>query len=284
MPLNDASWTEHLIPANGIRQHIWRTGSDKPPVLCLPGFSEIGLTWSRVARELADRFDVIMVDFRGQGRTEVGRDTYSQDTLTRDVAGLIEALDLDDVMVMGFSNGGGVAAQLGAEYPDLVRRLILEDPGWGPKPSGQKMAESPQYRAWFDSHIAWLAAFQQLTTEEQEAQITAKLPPGGGSWDRKEIRAFATSMAQYDLDFAKRGMALWSVTDKPVRDLIQHVRAPTLLMVATAGGMPGAPSPLTDIHDTVAALPHVTLLEFETSHFIRRDAFERFVEAVLAFA
>jgi len=126
MSLTDSTWTERLVTANGIRQHVWRTGGNRPPVICLPGFSEIGLTYARVARALADRFDVIMVDFRGQGRTEVG-DVYDQDTLTRDVAALIAALGLDRVAVLGFSNGGGVAAQLGAEHPDRVRCLVLED-------------------------------------------------------------------------------------------------------------------------------------------------------------
>src|SRR5437867_1417647 len=182
MPLYDPACTEQLITANGIRQHIWRTGGAKPPVICLPGFSEIGLTWSRVARALAAHFDVIMVDFRGQGHTEVGDAEYSQNTLTHDVAALISALDLVRVAILGFSNGGGVTAQLGAEHPDLVRCLVLEDPGWGPKPTMQKMGDSPQYRAWFDSYIAWLEAFQRLSTEEQQTQIIAKLPPGGASW------------------------------------------------------------------------------------------------------
>lgn len=277
--IDHSGWIERLVPANGIRQHIWRTGGDKPPVVCLPGFSEIGLTWSRTARALADRFDVIMVDFRGQGRTEVGLDGYGQDTLTRDVAALIDALGLDRVAVMGFSNGGGVAAQLGAEHPDRVRCLVLEDPGWGPKIGGKTMGESPQYRAWYDSHIAWLEAFQRLPADEQEKQIMERLPPGGASWAREDVLGFAESMAQYNLGFAKRGMALWNESDKAVRDLVSAIRAPTLLMVSKAALMPGAPNPIDDIRTSVSTRPNVTLMEFETGHFIRREAFDRFIEA-----
>ena len=116
--------------------------------------------------------------------------------------------------------------------------------------------------------------------EEREKQIASKLPPGGATWAREEIVGFAESMAQYDLAFAKRGMALWSSNDKPVRDLIPAIRAPTLLMVAKSGGMPGVPSPIDDIRKTVSALPNVTLMELETSHFIRREAFDRYISAV----
>src|SRR4051812_1372983 len=105
MALTDSSWREQFVNANGIRQHVWRTGGSKPVVVCLPGFSEIGLTWSRVARELADAYDVVMVDFRGQGRTAVGDEDYSQDLLSRDVVALINALGLGRVALLGFSNG-----------------------------------------------------------------------------------------------------------------------------------------------------------------------------------
>ena len=276
------TWTERLVQANGIRQHVWRTGGAKPPLVCLPGFSEIGITWLRFAHAFADRFDVVMVDFRGQGRTELGAEDYSQDTLTADVAALIPALGLVQPAVIGFSNGGAIATQLAAEHPALVGRLILEDPGWGPKPSGQKMAESPQYRAWFDSWLAWLEAFQRLSPEEQVAQIVPRIPSGGSTWPAEEIVPFAESMAQYDIRLARRSMALWSAPDKPVRDLITRVKAPTLFIRALKGGMPGAP-PESEHRDVLATMPNVKLVEMDTGHFVRREAFDNFVAAVTEF-
>jgi pimeloyl-ACP methyl ester carboxylesterase len=282
--LTEPHWSESLVSANGIRQHIWRTGGKKPAVVCLPGFSEIGLTWSRVARALEDKYDVIMVDFRGQGKTDVGSAEYSQDTLTADVAALLGALGISRAAVMGFSNGGGVAAQLAAEHPDLVRAVVLEDGGWGPKPNGKAMTESAQYRAWFDSYIAWLEGFQKLSTEEQRSSIVTRLPaPASSAWAQEEIDAWAESMAQYQIEFAKRGMSLWSTTDKPVRELIGSIRAPVLMMVALKGGMPGAPKPTEEIRQRVASLSNVKLVEVETSHFIRREMFDRFVAEVRGF-
>ena len=46
------------------------TGGDKPPLLLLHGFNEYGLTWLRVAKELEQDYDIIMVDARGHGRSE----------------------------------------------------------------------------------------------------------------------------------------------------------------------------------------------------------------------
>ena len=59
--------TEGDILANSIRQHYYRTGGEKPPLLLLHGFNEYGLTWLRVAKELERDYDIIMLDARGHG-------------------------------------------------------------------------------------------------------------------------------------------------------------------------------------------------------------------------
>lgn len=53
-----------------------------------------------------------------------------------------------------------------------------------------------------------------------------------------------------------------------------------LFLAAARAGMPGAPSPLEDIRQTLSTRQNVTFGEFDTSHFIRREAFDRYLEAV----
>ena len=64
-----AHWSEGDVFANGIRHHYYRTGGNKPALLLLHGFNEYGLTWLRVAKELEQDYDIIMVDARGHGRS-----------------------------------------------------------------------------------------------------------------------------------------------------------------------------------------------------------------------
>ena len=59
-----ATWTEHDILTNGIRLHYYRTGGDKSPLVLCHGFSDNGLCWTPLARELEADYDVIMVDAR----------------------------------------------------------------------------------------------------------------------------------------------------------------------------------------------------------------------------
>ncbi len=72
-PLEDLlpeHWSEGDVFANGIRHHYYRTGGEKPALLLLHGFNEYGLTWLRVAKELEQDYDIIMVDARGHGRSD----------------------------------------------------------------------------------------------------------------------------------------------------------------------------------------------------------------------
>jgi pimeloyl-ACP methyl ester carboxylesterase len=52
-------WREEAVIANGIRQHYYRTGGEKPILILLHDFSENGLCWSRVAKALENDYDIL---------------------------------------------------------------------------------------------------------------------------------------------------------------------------------------------------------------------------------
>src|SRR5213075_2862505 len=58
-------------------------------------------------------------------RTELGARKINLADLGRDMAVVVKGLGLKQVDVMGYSFGGGVAFQLAAQHPELVRRLVL---------------------------------------------------------------------------------------------------------------------------------------------------------------
>jgi len=261
-----------------VRQHICRTGGRGPAVVALPGFQEIGLTWARVAKRLEGDFDVIMVDFRGQGRTERGTATYSQSLLVADVAALLGEVGITRASVLGFSNGAGVAAELAATHRHLVSCAVLEDP---PRNSGRTpaMAESRQYLDWHADWLKWLDQFRALSPDEQVSAIASQLPPGGLSWPNEELVALAESFAQLDVELVRDPSALWKVRNRAVSNLLSEISCPILIMESTRG-MPGTP-PIGA--EPVLALSHVTRVPFDTSHFIRRERFDEYMALVEPF-
>ena len=83
---------------------------------------------------LGDRFRLLFVDQRGQGRSEpVGLDTFTLARLAQDVIMLARAMGLDRFAVLGHGFGAFVALQHAIDYPGMASQIILS----GGVPSGR---------------------------------------------------------------------------------------------------------------------------------------------------
>jgi len=83
-----------------------------------------------VAPMLRDRYHIYAPDQRGHGQTTSAPSGYDWQTLSDDLAGLLDHVGLDQVAVMGHSWGGNVATNFSANYPERVSRLIMIDGGF----------------------------------------------------------------------------------------------------------------------------------------------------------
>lgn len=87
----------------------WGTGR---PVILLHGFPLSADSWDDQAMAIADAgFRVIAYDRRGFGRSEQPWSGYDYDTLTDDLAAVIEQTGAADAAIVGFSMGGGEVAR-----------------------------------------------------------------------------------------------------------------------------------------------------------------------------
>jgi non-heme chloroperoxidase len=87
------------------------------PVLLIHGWPLDGGSWEKQsAALLAAGYRVITYDRRGFGRSSAPNEGYNYDTLAGDTAKLIDALDLRDLTLVGFSMGGGEVARYMGKY------------------------------------------------------------------------------------------------------------------------------------------------------------------------
>lgn len=84
----------------------------------------------KVTNGLAADHDIIIFDYPGIGMSS-GETPSSVAALTKHCVAFCRAIGLAHFDVVGFSLGGMIAQQLGFEYPDLLRRIILL--GTGPQ-------------------------------------------------------------------------------------------------------------------------------------------------------
>jgi pimeloyl-ACP methyl ester carboxylesterase len=104
--------------------HDWGTGR---PVVLLHGWPLNADSWEYQSVPLAEAgFRVIAPDRRGFGRSGQPWEGYDYDTLAGDVTALLEHLDLHDVVLAGFSMGGGEVARVaGSGNPRIAKAAFL---------------------------------------------------------------------------------------------------------------------------------------------------------------
>jgi pimeloyl-ACP methyl ester carboxylesterase len=117
------------IEANGVNYYFEIHGKGEPLLLLHGGLGSIEM-FGPVLPMLAESRQLIAVDLHGHGRTALGDREISLADMGDDMAALLKELDHDQVDVLGYSLGGGVAFRLGVQHPAIVHRLALVSAGY----------------------------------------------------------------------------------------------------------------------------------------------------------
>jgi pimeloyl-ACP methyl ester carboxylesterase len=176
-----------------------------------------GLTWDPFLDELARSFSVHAPEHPGT-TPEAPDDVYHLDGLWDLVLcydELLEALALDEAVLVGHSFGGMVACELAAASPRRARRLVLIDPigFWrdADRIANWMMLDAARLREAIFHDPASLAARRMFgTADDPEAATAARV--------RLTWAMGAT------------GKFIWPIPDKGLKKRIHRVKAPTLVV------------------------------------------------------
>ena len=132
-----AAVTHRFVQTNGIRMHIAEAGAGFP-VVFVHGFPELWYSWRHQLQALGDAgFRAIAPDMRGYGETDAPNDstTYRTSMICADIAGVLDALELEKAVIVGHDWGGYHIWQFGLRYPQRTERLVgLNTPYSAPGP------------------------------------------------------------------------------------------------------------------------------------------------------
>jgi len=119
------------VPVGEVRLHVVQTGdAAAEPVVLINGIFMNTATWAGLEAELAPRYHVVRFDGRGQGESSKPPGPYTVAQHTDDLEGLLDALALGPVHLVGLSNGALAALELAGRRPELLRSLTIMD-GFG---------------------------------------------------------------------------------------------------------------------------------------------------------
>jgi non-heme chloroperoxidase len=122
----------HKIVANGTEIHYVERGAGDPVVLVHGSGATDARTWGSQLDPLAAHYRVLAYSQRyhyPNAWAGDGRDVYSTMTHAADLAALIRGLRLGPCHLVGSSYGGDIVLLLAAQHPELVRTLVLGEPG-----------------------------------------------------------------------------------------------------------------------------------------------------------
>lgn len=169
---SDVELTEigKAVLVNGLSTNVIEAGSGSPVLLLHgsgPGVSAYA-NWRLTMPALAETRRAIAFDQPGFGFTERPPGAkYTVDGWTKHVLGVLDAMDLDEVDLVGNSFGGAIALRFAATHPERVRRLVLMgsvgvpfaitralDEVWGYEPGPGRMREIMKYFAYDQSLLS----------------------------------------------------------------------------------------------------------------------------------
>jgi pimeloyl-ACP methyl ester carboxylesterase len=150
------------LAIGGVNYYYEVRGRGEPLLLLHGGLGSIDLFEPLLPMGVKGR-QLIAVDLQGHGRTALGDRAFRLESIGDDMAELVKRLGHDQVDVLGYSLGGGVALRMALQHPERVRRLVLvstpfSDEGFYPGIKTQQaqvnanaaamMKDSPMYKSY----------------------------------------------------------------------------------------------------------------------------------------
>jgi 3-oxoadipate enol-lactonase len=172
-----------FVRADGLVIHYLVEGPDTPAPLVFVNPLGCDLrVWSDVASILRPDFRVVCYDKRGHGLSESGPDRCEMADYARDLAALLDAIQIRRAAIVGISIGGVIAQELARLRPDLAAALVLcdtaakvgTDQSWDERIAavergGVEAVAGPILERWFtaefrDGRAAEFAGFRAMLT------------------------------------------------------------------------------------------------------------------------
>lgn len=104
-----------------------KTGNHGPTLLLVHGNMSSSIFFEQTMTELETTHQIVAVDLRGFGDSTYHQEIDALEDFAEDLALFIDALNLKDVHVLGWSTGGGIALELAVLRPEEIKKVILLD-------------------------------------------------------------------------------------------------------------------------------------------------------------
>lgn len=124
----DIATTQQTVIAADHKTNLHRAGSGKPVALLHGSGAGVSAwaNWGKVIGPLSQDFDIVAPDIAGFGATEQKADTkYNIMLWVEHFIGILDALEIDKISVVGNSFGGALGLMTAINHPERIEKLVL---------------------------------------------------------------------------------------------------------------------------------------------------------------
>jgi pimeloyl-ACP methyl ester carboxylesterase len=228
-----ASPNRVVSAANEIDYAYREIGNGTPPLVLLQHFRGNLDNWDPALIDaLAAGRRVVTFDNAGVGGS-TGTTPSTVTEMARDAIAFLDAMEFDEVDVLGFSIGSFVAQEIALIRPAVVRRLILASAapqgaagmhGWAPEVIGAVGAPAPNPDGYLGVFFTPSAASRQSGVETL-GRLTARTE------DRDKPTTWQTRQAQYD------AVCAWGIPDHGLLQRVSAIRVPVFVAAGDSDPM-----------------------------------------------
>ncbi len=259
--------TEQMIPvAEGVELHVLDWSPPEPsglPFVLVHGLSSNARLWDGVARRLADvGHATIAVDQRGHGLSSKPDAGYDFETITNDLAALLNMVGFERPIVAGQSWGANVAVELAARHPGRTAGIVAVDGGFidlserfSNWEDCEKMMAPPRLAGMRGSQLE--AAVRSANPDWPEEGITGQLA-------FVEWRADGT-VAPW-LSFERHMQILRAMWEQHPKELYRRITDPVLWCPADSGEVKWTADKRAGLDAAEALLAHSRVVWFSPAH------------------
>ncbi len=122
VPYGDNKDAGNYALLNGIRLYYEIYGKGDPLILLHGNGGNIKGMEHQI-EYFSKQYRVIAMDCRGRGKSELGKDSLTYMQMTKDVASLLDYLQVDSTYIIGRSDGGIIGLLMGIYFPEKVKKI-----------------------------------------------------------------------------------------------------------------------------------------------------------------
>lgn len=117
---------------DGVELHFSNRGKGTPAIVLVHGWTNNRTIWDAQVDYLADKYQVIALDLAGHGESGNNRTSWKMKAFGQDIAAVVDAASLKEVVLVGFSMGGPAVVEAAPLLGDRLKGVIfvetIQDP------------------------------------------------------------------------------------------------------------------------------------------------------------